>query len=509
MSDTLTPSNNARAVKNAIMLALRMVFVTIIGLYTSRVVLRTLGVEDYGIYAVAGGFIGVISFINTTMAGATNRFLCVEMGRGGTKNLSVIFSSALVIHIAIAIVVVFLAETVGLWFLNCKLNIPPDRMYAANWVYQCSIISIVISIIQTPYSAVILAREKMSIYAYFEILNSLLKLGIVGLLVIIPVDKLIIYAILVAVVALVMRMINRLYCIRHFPESKFIWHCDKEILKDMLKFSATDFYGNVCYIGYEQSRAIVLNVFFGVVYNAAASLAYTIQSLVSAFASTITQAFRPQILKLYAVDNISSMQSTMEKAVKFNVLIFAIISVPCIFETNYILELWLSVIPQHLVLFLRIILTTAIIAPLSGICVTAIHATGRIKSLSYITGTFYISIPIVTWIAFRFGAAAWWLFVIYGIAMLFITAVDIIIVKRTIPQFMALKFVRMIFLTFFVALMSIIPIYLLKHLTPSFFRVLLTAMLYFISISILSWRLLFNLEERRKILSVVKTKIKL
>lgn len=509
MSETLASSNNTKAVKNAIMLALRMVFVTLIGLYTSRVVLRTLGIEDYGVYAVAGGFIGVISFINTTMAGATNRFLCVEMGRSGTKNLSKVFSCAFVIHIAISVIVVLLAETIGLWFLNYRLNIPVDRMYAANWVYQCSIVSIVFNITQTPYSAVILAREKMRVYAYFEILNSISKLGIIALLVLLPGDKLIIYAILVAVVALVMRMANRLYCIQHFPESRFIRRCDKDILHNMLKFSATDLYGNVCYIGYVQSRAIVLNIFYGVVYNTAASLAYTIQSLVSAFASTITQAFRPQILKLYAVGNILAMQSTMEKAMKFNILVFAIISVPCIFEANYILELWLGEIPRHLVLFLRIILMTAIIAPLSGICVTAIHATGKIKSLSYITGSLYISIPIITCIAFNWGAQAWWLFLIYGITMFLITTVDVIIVKRNISQFEVYRFVKIILMTFSVVLIGIIPVYGLKYLPPSFFRVLLTIVVYLISVSILSWRSLFNEDERRKILLVVKTKLKL
>lgn len=509
MSEKQTSSNNTRAVKNAVMLALRMVFVTIIGLYTSRVVLRTLGVEDYGVYAVAGGFIGVMSFINTTMVGATNRFLCIEMGRAGTKNLPTVFSSALVIHIAISIVVVLLAETVGLWFLNYRLNIPADRMYAANWVYQCSIISIVFSITQTPYSAVILAREKMSVYAYFEIINSILKLGIIALLVLLPGDKLIIYAIIVAALALFMKMVNRLYCILHFPESRFGWRYDKDILQAMLKFSATDLYGNVCYIGYEQSRAIVLNIFYGVVYNATASLAYTIQSLVSAFASTITQAFRPQILKLYAVGNILTMQSTMEKAMKFNVLFFAIISVPCIFEANYILELWLGEIPRYLVLFLRIILTTAVIAPLSGICVTAIHATGKIKSLSYITGSLYILIPIVTCIAFNCGAQAWWLFVIYGLTMLLITTVDVIIVKRNISEFEVCRFVRIIFMTFFVILIGIIPVYGLKYIMPSFFRVVLTIVVYSISVSVLSWRFLFNVDERRQILLVAKTKLRL
>lgn len=492
------------------MLTLRMLLVTFVGLYTSRIVLSTLGVTDYGVYSVAGSFIGIISFINTTMAGATNRFLCLEMGKDNSKYLSQVFSSALIIHICIAILVFILAETVGLWFLNHELNIPSTRMYAANWVYQFSIISVIISITQTPYSAVILAREKMNIYAYFEILNVLLKLLIIALLVILPGDKLIIYAFLITSVSLLMRILNRIYCMRHFEESRFVKVNDKTFFSAMLNFSLTDLFGNICYIGYEQSRPILLNIFFGVIYNTAASLSYTIQSLISAFASTITQAFRPQIIKLYASKNLKLMQQTMENALKFNIIIFALISVPCIFESRYILSLWLNEIPPHLILFLRIILSTSIIAPLSGICVTAIHASGNIKKLSYITGTLYILIPLIIWIVFRNGCAAWWMFVIYGIIMLFICSVDIYLVKQNINDFNTIRFIRVVFSTYAIIIISILPNFGLNlFMESSFIRCVLSAIMYLISVSGLAWLILFSSEERGYIKNILKNKLSL
>lgn len=502
-------ADNKRAARNALMLAIRMVIVTLVGLYTARIVLKTLGVSDYGVYGVAGGFIGVIAFLNTSMAGATNRFLCIEMGRSSLKNLNSVFSSALLIHMGIAAVVVLLAETVGLWFLNFKLNIPADRMDAANWVYQCSILTTVISITQTPYSAVILAREKMNIYAYFEIINVALKLLVVYLLICLPGDKLITYSILVTISSLLMRMMNRLYCIKNFKESHFNWRCEKAFFRDMLKFSATDMYGNICYITYEQSRAIVLNIFFGVVFNAAASLAYNVQSIVSGFASTTSQAFRPQILKLYAAKEIETMQNSMTNALKANVLLFTVMAVPCIFEAPFLLDLWLGSIPPHLVLFLRIILITSVVAPLSGTCCSAIHATGHIKSLSYITGTLYLCIPVISWIAFSLGADAWWMFVIYGIVLCFITLVDVILVKVNIPDFRIRHFIKKALIIYLVAFSGAIPVALVYvNFQESFLRFILTSLTYITNVALFTWVFLMNSDERRKIADELKTKTK-
>ena len=231
-------SDNRRIAKNALMLYIRMFLTMIVGLYTSRVVLATLGVEDYGIYGVVGGIVAMMGFLNASMSGATSRFLTFELGRGDKQRLADTFSSALIVHIGIAVVVLLLAESVGLWFLENKLIIPAGRMNAARWVYQCSILSAMLGITQAPYNASIIAHEKMDVYAYVEILNVTLKLLIVYLLVIGHFDKLILYALLTLAVSVVVMLTYRIYCIRHFEESHFHWLWDKTILKPLLSFFA-------------------------------------------------------------------------------------------------------------------------------------------------------------------------------------------------------------------------------------------------------------------------------
>ena len=238
-------SNNKRIAKNTVMLYIRMGLGMVVSLYTSRVVLQTLEVEDYGIYGVVGGVVAMFSFLNSTMAGATSRFLTFEMGKGDKERLKDTFSSALIIHIGIALLVLILAETVGLWFLNNKLVIPEGRMGAAHWVFQFSVLGMFVGFTQVPYNATIIAHEKMDIYAYIELLHVFFKLGIVYLLVIGNFDKLILYALLTFVVNVIIAMIYRIYCIRHYEESKFRFIWKKDIFRPMLSFSGFNLFVNV------------------------------------------------------------------------------------------------------------------------------------------------------------------------------------------------------------------------------------------------------------------------
>lgn len=501
-------SSNKRVTKNATMLAFRMVLVTLLGLVSSRIVLNTLGVEDYGVYAVAGSFIGMIGFLNSTMAGTTNRFLCVEMGKGNETDLNKYFSSALIIHIIIAILVFILSETLGLWFLNNELKIPSNRMYAANWVYQCSILSVMIGITQTPYSAVILANEKMSIYAYFEIISVALKLLILFLLIYLPGDKLIIYSILILSVSIIMQVINRVYCIKNFKESKFRCRYEKKYFIPLLKYSTTDLFGNICIVGYEQSRPILINLFFGVIYNTANSLAYTVQYMFLSFSSSITQAFKPQIIKLYAQNNIKEMQKSMENTQKFNSIIFAILSVPFIFEAEYVLKLWLGEVPPQTILFLRIILISSYIAVISGVGAIAIHATGKIKTMSYTTGSLYISIPLITLLVFYLGAKAYWMYLIYGIVIILIAIVDFILVKRQIPEFTLNHFSKSVISVLLIILLSSISLVLINcYFKPSVFRAIVSYFSYFVCLSITSWFTILSSSDRKFIVKYINNRI--
>jgi len=394
--------DNKRVAKNAVALTLRMVLVTIVGLYTSRVVLSALGVEDYGIYGVVGGIVGMASFLNAAMAGATSRFITFELGRGNNEKLKKIFSTALLIHIMIAIVVAVFAETIGLWFLNHKMNFPPDRMFAVNVLYQFTILFMMVGFTQVPYSAVIIAHEKMNIYAYFEIINVALKLGIVYLLMIVSGDRLIFYAAMTLGVSILSALIYRFYCIRHFEEARFSFIWDKPILKQMLTFSGFDLYGNMCVTVQSSGIPLIQNIFFGVIVNAAASIALTVSGTIAGLTTTVAQAFKPQIVKQYSVGDIENMTTIMRRSVQFTMLAYAVVALPIFVEADAVLKLWLGQVPQYSVEFLRLIIITAFFTTTVNMNNTAIHATGNIKNISFISGTLYLINPVISYLILRF-----------------------------------------------------------------------------------------------------------
>ena len=301
--------NTKRLAKNTIALYFRMLLSMVVSLYTSRIVLNTLGVEDYGIYNVVGGVVAMFGFLNASMSGATARFLSFELGKGNFLRLKKTFSSALIIHIGIALIILIIAETLGLWFLNHKLVIPADRIDAAQWAYQFSILSTLITITQAPYNASIIAHEKMTIYAYVEILNVTLKLLVVYLLVIGNFDKLILYSFFIFTVSTLIALIYRLYCIRHFNECRFHWIWDTSILKPMLSFSGWDLYGNMSVTVKQQGLNMLLNIFWGPLLNSANGVATSVQGAILGFSSNIITAAKPQIIKSYAESNIYRMKT--------------------------------------------------------------------------------------------------------------------------------------------------------------------------------------------------------
>lgn len=401
-------SSNKRIAKNTLMLYIRMFISMLVGLYTSRVVLQTLGVEDYGIYGVVGGVVSMMGFLNASMSGATSRFITFELGKGDMQRVRDTFSSAMIIHIGIALIVILLAETVGLWFLCNKLVIPEGRMEAAHWVYQCSIISAAVGITQSPYSAVIMSREKMDIYAYMELLNVSLRLGIVYLLLIGNFDKLILYAILTLGVSVLMAMLYRIYCIRKFEESHFKWMWNKKLLKPMLSFSVWDLYGNMSFSVLQQGRSFIVNIFFGVLVNAASGIASTVQGVLQGFSGNIVSAIRPQIIKSFASRNIERMQVLLENGIQFSTLFMMVICVPLILNIDNVLNFWLGSAPVYSSSFCVLLLLNSILNIVSSYLIIGIHANGNVK-LFFITGTLSLmQLPIV-YLLFRnsLGSPNW------------------------------------------------------------------------------------------------------
>ena len=335
MSDT--SENNKRIAKNTLMLYIRMLFTMVVSLFTSRVVLQTLGVEDYGIQNVVGGVITMFTFINGGMVSSTQRYLNFEIAKGNAERLRSVFNTALQIHALIAVVIITLGETVGLWFLLEKLVIPEERMTAAMWVYQCSIIACVVNILSVPYNADIIAHEKMSAFAYISILDVTLKLIIVYLLVVSPIDKLIAYAILTLLVQMLIRYVYTRYCNKHFQESFVEWKLNKPLFKEMLSFAGWSFWGNLAGILYTQGLNMMLNIFFGPVVNAARGIAVQVQASVQQFVSGFQTALNPQITKNYASGDLEQMHSLMFRSARFSFLLLFFLSLPVLLETDFLL----------------------------------------------------------------------------------------------------------------------------------------------------------------------------
>lgn len=373
-----------------------MLLSTVVSLYTSRVVLLTLGVEDYGIYGVVGGVVAMFSFLNSSMAGATSRFLTFEMGKGDKERLKDTFSSALIIHIGIALLVLILAETIGVWFLNNKLVIPEARMGAAHWVLQFSVLSMIVGFTQVPYNATIIAHEKMDVYAYVELIHVFLKLGIVYLLWIGNFDKLILYAFLVLVVNVIVAMIYRIYCLRHYEESKFKWIWNKEIMKPMFSFCAYDIFGNMCYTARIQGTNFLLNIFFGTIINAANGIATTIQGTLLSLSSSVTTAFKPQIIKNYASVDYNRFNYYINFGAKISSCLLLIITIPLLLNLDQVLLFWLGQIPEGVVVICRILLVANIFSINSQLIVIGIHASGKVKYLGLYCGWLYLlSLPLM------------------------------------------------------------------------------------------------------------------
>ena len=411
MSDT--SSANKRIAKNTLVLYVRMLFTMGISLFTSRVVLQTLGVEDYGISSVVGGVISMFTFINAAMVSSTQRYLNFELVRGDANQLRSVFSTSLQIHALIALAIIVLSETVGLWFLNEKLVIPEARMTAAMWVYQCSILSCAVSIMSTPYNAVIVAHEKMSAFAYISILDVSLKLLVVYLLVVLPFDKLIILAILNLLVQLFIRYIYTLYCHRHFPESYFQFRFNKTLFKEMFGFAGWSFWGNLAAILYTQGLNMMLNIFFGPIVNAARGIAVQVQSAVQQFVGGFQTALNPQITKNYASNNLPQMHSLMFRSARFSFLLLFFLSLPVLMETNFILTLWLKTVPDDAVVFTQIMICISLIYTTANPCIIANQATGKVKIYQMVVGGILLLILPISYVVLKLGAPAYSVFIVH------------------------------------------------------------------------------------------------
>ena len=490
-------TNNKRIAKNTILLYFRMLFTMGVTLYTSRVVLSTLGVEDYGIYNVTGGVVAMFAFLNTAMSSASQRYITFALGKGDVERLRTVFNTSLQVHIVISVFLIILSETLGLWFLTHKLVIPENRMFAAMWVYQCSIATAVLGVMSVPYNADIVANEKMSAFAYISVLDVSLKLLVVYLLYISSWDKLIVYAILGFLVQFFIRSIYVRYCAKHFPESKFKHEFDKSLFKEMSSFAGWSFFGNFACVLYGQGINMLLNIFFGPVVNAARGVAVQVQTAVQQFAGSFQMAINPQITKNYANGNYSQMHSLMFRSARFSFYLLFLLILPVFFETRYILTLWLKNVPNNTVIFTQIMLCITLLNPFSSPCSIANQATGNVKRFQTVVGTLLMLILPVSYLVLKLGAPAYSVFIVHFCIEFIAIFTRMYMLRKMIHLPIADYFTNIFIKVAVVVIASVaVPVIVHTHMNDGFFRFVLVCIACLLSVSVAVW--LFGLTSTER-----------
>lgn len=426
-------SKNKRLAKNTIYLYIRMLFVVCINLYTSRLVLEYLGVEDFGVYNVVGGIVSLMMFVNTAMSGATSRFITFCLAKNDVLELKATISSAIQVHAIIALFILLIGESAGLWFVNSQLNIPTGSMFAANWVYQFSLFSSVIAILQVPFNASVISYEKMDVFAVIEIVNVVLKCVIVFCLVWFS-NRLIAYGGLLFIVSALIALMYVVYCFSKLEGFSYANRYHKQIVKEMTIFAACDLYGNGTFAVRQQGINILINKYFGVAFNAAGGVATQASGIISTFMNNVLSAFRPQIIKEYSVGNIPRMSKLMFCECEILILFIGLIFVPLFINMDFIMELWLKNVPPYAVIFCKILLVCNALSVVTQIVQDGIFATGKVKRFSFIAGNLNLACLALTYVFFLLGKDAKFAYYAMLICIISQTLVNSYILQKLIKD---------------------------------------------------------------------------
>lgn len=477
--------NNKRIAKNTALLYFRMIFTMSVTLYTSRVILNTLGVVDFGIYNVVGGVVTMFTVLNSAMAASTSRFLIFELGKQDFLELKKVFNASLSSHIAIAIFVLVLSETIGLWFLTHKLQIPQGRMSAVFWVYQFSVLGAMLTLTQVPYNAMIIAHEKMNVYAYVSIIEVVLKLVVVFLLVLGGFDKLKLFAVLVFLVSLIITIIFRLYCSKKYKECSLSFQWDKVLYKKLFSFSVWELYGSFAVMGMSQGLNILLNIFFGPVVNAARAIAFQVQSAITSFGENFMVAVKPQIIKLYAEDKLPDMMKLVFNSSKYSFFLTYFLTLPLLLETEFVLKHWLKIYPDYTITFCQLTLINNLLWSMRSTISTCFHAVGKIKIPNLVIGSLNYLIVIVSYFSLKLGLPPQSVFVVSIGMSILIQITELNLLKRMITFSIKGYVNEVIRLCVFVLIVSaIVPYFITYSIHPGFLRFLVVGFTSVITISL-------------------------
>lgn len=493
-----TTVNNKRIAKNTILLYFRTLLIMAITLYTSRVILNALGVKDYGIYNVVGGVVAMFSLLSGSLSNAISRYITFELGRGDTERLKIIFSTSVNIQAGLSLLIMLLGVVGGGWFLNTHMSIPSDRLVAANWVLYCSLLMFCINLISIPYNACIIAHERMTAFAYVSILEASLKLLVCYIIVISPFDKLISYAVLLVIVAFVIRLVYGLYCNRHFAECHYKFVHDKALLKQMGSFAGWQFLTHTSWLFNTQGVNILINLYFGVALNAARGIATQVDAAVQQFVSNFMTAINPQITKCYAIGDIDNMFKLVCRGAKFSYYLLLFFALPIMLETDYILTLWLKNVPDYTVLFLRLTIIGSMLNILGNSLLTACMATGNIKKYTIWVSSVGVLVFPLTILAYECGSPVESTYVIFILVYIAVLLVKILMSKKLL-NFPPVLFIREVLLKIIIITpFAVILPYLVIVLMPeeSFERLIITTLTCLFSISCVIYLLGLSNSER-------------
>lgn len=507
---TISNSNSKRVAKNTLLLYVRMLVTLSVGLFTSRIVLNVLGVEDYGLYNVVGGVVVLLAFLNSAMSSATQRYLNVALGKRDKTELNKIISNSILLHFIVALIIIGLAETIGLYFVNTFMKIPEHRIGVANWVYQFSIFSFIASVISVPFTASIIAHERMSAFAWVSIFDVFAKLVIVVSLLFVDYDKLLIYAMLLFLQSCLTQCIYFWYCRRNFEECKMRgFSIDKSLLKSMTTFSSWSIVGNLGFLIHTQGIAIVINLFFGVAVNAAQGIANQVNGIVKQFVTNFLIAFNPQVVKTYAAGEFDEMHKLVLRGCKVACLMVAFFVMPLILEAPTILKLWLGVVPDYAVVFVRLVLLLTLFDAFSNLLATAKGATGNIKIYQIVLTTIGLTHLPLVWICFELGWEPYWAQIVYLFIIITLQIVRIWFVCRAI-KLSIIVFYKKVVLRCAIAIVfaSVLPLYMHVKMPSGFAYSVAISITSVVLLAFLAFFVVFDKGERLSLVKFISSKIK-
>lgn len=503
-------TNYKRIAKNTVMLYFRMLLIMVISLYTVRILLSALGQQDYGLYNVIGGIVVMFSFLTHVLSSASQRFFAFDIGKGNYKELSKTYSAVLLLYGAVAVLIILLAESLGLWFLHNKMTIPQERMYAADWVYQFSIMAFCWKVFTSPHQAIIIAHEDMNIYAYVGILEILLQLALVFMLLHVSQDRLIVYAVLMFLIIFFVNSIYILYARFKYKQIRFTLLWDKDLIKRVVSYSGWTLFGALGSLVRSHGINIILNVYFAPVINAARGIAHNVNSAVGSFSGNFYTAVKPQIVKCYAQGDYDSCYKLVFRSTRFSFCLLLVLALPVFCYTPEILTLWLNDYPDYTVIFTRLILVVALIDSLANPLITFNQATGNIKLFQIAVSLINISNLPIAIAVFEIGAgpvAVFWVSIVISIVGI-IARLIIINRQHHFPLLSYFKHVLIqiiLVITCSVAVMYVWKLHFFTHpgLIPLIFNVIVLAT----TTALLSLFIGFNNTERVYAYNIVRSKL--